>query len=132
MQHGEPKVRFKSIKISIIVQKDMFFFYTKCSDETVNRSSNGETKASQDTVIQGSSPGQSQASYLEEFKLTQLRLHLEESSLAADSLQHLAEGQTCDPDSLSTSILPQPQCLRVSCVPQMIDQHRRINDDHAR
>jgi hypothetical protein len=130
VNYGESQAFLKRIKVSIAMEQSMPFSETKGGNETVHRLANGMASPPEGSKISRRSDGKFSAAAGEYFAVAEFRKHHVESAIVEDALQHFAENDINQPETLAFKLRIQPFDLGIVHAAKIVDPNRRINDDH--
>jgi hypothetical protein len=113
------------------MQKRMALSDAERRNEAIDRLLNGATSPSQRPVIACGLAGQIDAAGFEHFKFQQDFLDLFGRFVVAETLQHFAEDDVGQRETLPIQFLIQPVGLGTPRAAQIVDPDSCIDDDHA-
>src|SRR4051794_13258954 len=123
-------MRLKVLEVAIIVQEFMPALDAECGCNRVCQAANGNSLLSQQAVILRGGNCKDRIHRFEKNKLAQRIEHCLERLIVANTLQNLGKYEACDPDTLPADLSIEPAGLPCGPVPEVVDQDRRIDDDH--
>src|SRR3954454_1770878 len=123
-------MRLKVLEIAIIVQEFMPALNAECGCDRVCQAVNGNSLLSQHAVILRGGNCKNRVHRFEKNKLAQRIEHCLERLIAGDTLKNLGKYEARGPDTLADDLRVETACLPRGAVPEVVDQDRRIDDDH--
>lgn len=85
----------------------------------------------QQAIVSRCLPRQVNTTHLEYGQLQQLALDILCDDLIANALQHFAQDQISEPETLAIELGMHPLCLRILHAFEVIDPDSRVDDHHA-
>jgi len=111
VNHAQPEVFLKRIEITVAVQKAMPFLQAKSCNQAINGFAYRVTATPQNTVVLRRRDGQLSPAGVEYVESGKTLPDLRESGVAPNSLQHFAEDEIGQPQTLSFYFPIQPGSL---------------------
>src|SRR6476469_8318134 len=113
MHDGQLEEFLERVEIPVAMQKGMALSDAECRNKAINRLANGTASTSQRSVIAGGLAGQSDAARCEHFESQQKILDLFGGGVVTEALQHFAEDDVCQGETLPVQLLIQPVGLDI-------------------
>jgi hypothetical protein len=132
MNHRESQALFEGIKIAIAMQQRMSLPDAKGGDQAINRLANRLPLAPKDSEVPSCRYREFSTAGREYIASAEFGKHNIESLLVGDALQNLAENDVNQTEPLAHELGLQPSHLGIADVPEIVNPHCGINDDHIR
>ena len=129
MHHRQLEEFLERVEVPVAMQKRMARSDAERRNEAVDRLANGAAPSSQRTVIARGLARQVNAAGFEYFEPPQPILDLFDS-VVAEALQHFAEDDVCQRETLPIQCPIQPVSLRILRALQVVDPDGSVDDDH--
>lgn len=130
MDDAEAQSLLEWIVVPVIMQKMVTVKQAEAGNEAVNRLTNCNSLQSEGLVVLSGRDGKSYSSRRKDLESFQRRTSGLEFPGRSDPLEHFAENQICEPQTLPAHFPVEPFSLRRGAVPEIIDPYRRVDQCH--
>jgi hypothetical protein len=131
MHDPQPQDLLEAIEIMISMQQFVLVPQAKSGDETIDGLANRVTALAQLSIILSGGHGETATVSFKNLELQQISSYPHERAFRPNTLQHFAKDEVRQPNALPLQLPIQPACLRILRAAQIIDPHRRVNDNHS-
>src|SRR5216684_9279099 len=128
---GQTQPLLKSLEIPVAMKQGVPLTQAERRDQAVDSFPNGVAAASKGSIVSRGVASQRHASCREHLQLQQLLFSRLRRRFVAEALQHFAQDDVGQPQTLPVELPAQPRRLRVSRALQIVDPDRGVDDDHA-
>ena len=131
MDDAEAQSLLEWIVVPVVMQKMVTVKQAETGNEAVNHLSNGHSVQSEGLVVLSGRDGKSHSSRRKDFESFQRRTSGLEFPGRSDPLEHFAENQICEPQTLPAYFPVEPLSLWCGAVPEIIDPYRCVDHRHG-
>ena len=129
---GQLEELLERIEVSIAVEQRVMFAQTEGGDQAVDVLSHRMTTTPKGAIVTRRVAGKRNAAGFEDDQLRELAFDGFRRSVITDALQHLAEDDVRQPEALALKCSVEPVRFRIPHALEVVDQNRRVDDDHVR
>ena len=130
MDDAEAQSFLEWIVVPVVMQKMVTVKQAETGNEAVNGLSNGNSLQSEGLVVLSGRDGKSHSSSRKDFESFQRRTSGLEFPGRSNPLEHFADNQISEPQTLPAHFSVEPLSLRRGAVPEIIDPYRRVDHCH--
>lgn len=131
MDYRESEKCLEWVEVSVAMKERMLFTQAEGRNQAIDRLAYRVAAAPKRLIIVGGFAGQGYAACFEHLQLQQAPLDLLRGRIVADALQHLAEDDIGQSETLAIEFRVQPLRFRIVYAVEVINPNRGVDDDHA-
>jgi hypothetical protein len=121
----------EAIEIMVPMQQFMLAPQAERGDETIDGLAHRVAALAQLSIIPSSGHGETAATSFKNLELQQIGSYPHERAFFPNTLQYFAKDEVRQPNAFLLQLPIQPARLRILRAAQIVDPHRRVNDNHS-